>query len=124
MAPTSVVESKCGDLEQYTDAACTAVNDWSSFVEVIESASDIIVLCAFSIMNDSDAPIVLNKDMTIHCPSESCVIYGPSTHVRVEGDTEVLVSGFTFTGSQRTAVQIRTTSYSSVTTFCKCDFNK
>lgn len=124
MAPTSVAEGKCGDLEQYEDQECVTVNNWSSFVAVIASTSDTVVFCAFRIMNDSDGPVLLNKDINIHCPSESCVIYGPGTHLRVEGDTQVLVSGFTFTGSQHTAVQIRTTSYSSVTTFCKCDFNK
>lgn len=124
MAPSSVAESKCGDIEEYTDAACLAVNDWNSLVDAIKSASDTIVLCAFSIMKDSDLPLLLNKDMSVYCPSQSCVIYGPSTHLRVEGDTRVLVSGFTFTGSQQTAVQIQTKSYSAVTTFCNCAFHK
>lgn len=124
MAPTTVAKGKCGDLEQYEDQGCVVVNDWTSFVAALESASGAIVFCSFTIMHDNDVPAILNKDINVHCPSESCSIYGPSNHLRVEGNTHVLVSGFTFTGSQQTAVQIRTTSYSAVTTFCGCDFNK
>jgi hypothetical protein len=122
MAPTSVVYSFCGDLEQYQDQDCLSVDSWSDFVSAIASASGTIVFCAFTIKNDADGPVIVDKDINMHCPSRSCVIYGPSTHLRVEGDTQIVVSGFTFTGSQRSAVQVRTESYSSVTSFCKCKF--
>jgi hypothetical protein len=88
MAPTSVVYSFCGDLEQYRDQDCLSVDSWSDFVSAIASASGTIVFCAFTIKNDADGPVIVDKDINMHCPSRSCVIYGPSTHLRVEGDTQ------------------------------------
>lgn len=124
MAPTTVVYSKCGDLDQYEDQACQSVDSWRTLLSTIASTPDVAVFCPFTIMNDSGEPLVLDRDIVLHCPSKSCVIFGSTVLLRVEGVTQVLISGFTFTGSQETAVQIRTKEYSSVTTFCKCGFNK
>ena len=122
MEPTSIAQSRCGDLELFKDQACQSISSWDDLLSAVANASDVVILCPFAIPNDSGVPIILNRDIDIHCPSRSCVVYGNGTHLQVEGDNQNVISGVSFTGSQNTAVQIRTTSYSSVTTFCKCNF--
>lgn len=124
MAPTSIAYSLCGDPSQYLDEECVSVDTWSEFHSAISNATDHIVFCPITIQNDNGQPVVVDKNIQVYCPTNSCVIFGTGTHVRVLGDTKTLFTGFTFTGSNQTAIQIRTESYSSVTTFCKCGFNK
>jgi hypothetical protein len=124
MAPTSVEDSKCGDLEQYSGEPCEQIENWTAFLEAIGNASDHLVLCPFAITNDSGLAAVIDKDVTIVCPLHNCTIAGAGTHLHVQGDTNVLISGLTFKGSEQSAVQVKTSSRLATTTFCQCDFLK
>ena len=124
MAPTSVVYGICGDLAQYQSEPCVTVTSWSAFLAEIDGALGTVIFCSFSVMNINGTAAVVDKDINIVCPSRSCNIYGNASHLHVKGDTQVLISGITFTGSKHTAVHVMTSSYSAVTAFCSCGFYK
>lgn len=124
MAPTSVEDSKCGDLEQYNEEPCVQIENWTAFSEALGNASDHLVLCPFAITENSGLVGVIDRDITIVCPLHNCTIAGTGAHLRIQGDTDVLISGFTFKGSEQSAVHVMTSSRLATTTFCQCDFWK
>jgi hypothetical protein len=124
MAPTSVVDSKCGELEQNNGEPCVQIESWNAFLQAIGNASDHLLVCSFDIMNDSGLAAVIGKNISILCPSQTCTIVGAGVHLRVQGDTYILISGLTFRGSEQSAVHIETSSRLATTTFCQCNFLK
>lgn len=124
LAPTSVEDSKCSDLEQYAGEPCVKIENWTAFSEALGNASDHLVLCSFAITNNSGLAALIDRDITIVCPSHNCTVAGTGAHLRIEGDTSVLISGLTFNGSEHSAVQVMTSSRLATTTFCQCDFWK
>jgi hypothetical protein len=124
MAPTTVVDSKCGEFEQDNREPCVQIENWNAFLQAIGNASNYLVLCSFDIMNDSGLAAVIEKDISILCPSHNCTIVGAGAHLRVRGDTYILISGLTFQGSEQSAVHVETSSRLATTSFCQCNFSK
>jgi hypothetical protein len=130
-SPTSVATSLCGDVNprELVSTACTNVTSWVEFVSVVERAEGYLALCPFYLNKTDLAAAKINKDLVLVCPfgkddeaKTRCTIDGPGSHLRITGNTRVIVSGFVFTGANTTAVRVETNSVTAETSFCWNNF--
>jgi len=108
--------------------ACTAVNDWNALKSIIVGSTGAVVLCPFDITKTDRAPLLLTQGATVMCrkanDTDECTIRGIGEHIRIIGQTDVLILGLSFKESDEHAVYIQGGIDTNVHTFCGCTFEK
>jgi hypothetical protein len=115
----------CPPRPAVTDS-CVAVSSWTELKDVVEAATDVLILCPFDIYKDETDPLEVVSGLTISCrktfSEDECKISGEGVYVNIRTAETTAVQGLRLEHSEKHAVTVRGVSDASVHSFCDCEF--